>query len=171
MINLPTADIIMPFARSVSAFELESKSQWKNLFLLWWLSNFTFRPLMRRCLNCNSLSNVHDILTIPQVTHSLLLYLSHLYDGVCPFGVCVHWMVLRIKWSILWKENDRAKAQNPFEWQFHVIKGLKFSCSLSFKGLLVPSWVNSTNVGLKICFVLLYLFHRFKLLSLEVYFT
>ena len=52
------------------------------------------------------------------------------------------------------------------------MKGLKFSCSLCFKGLLVPSWVNylPNNVGLKICFVLLYLFHRFDLLSLEVYF-
>ena len=32
--------------------------------------------------------------------------------------------------------------------------------------LPVPSWVNSTNVDLKIAFVLLYLFHRFELLRL-----
>ena len=42
----------------------------------------------------------------------------------------------------------------------------RFKVKLQPMLLPVPSWVNSTNVGLKITFVLLYLFHRFELLSL-----
>ena len=80
--------------------------------------------------------------------------------------------ILRIKCEYCERRLIEQKHKTHFEWQFHVVNGLKFSCSLFSKRLLVQSEVNylPNNVGLKISFVLLYLFYRFDLLSLEVYF-